>query len=225
MRLPRRTNTRERLITTAAGLFWRQGYAQTGVNEIMQQAQTTSGSFYHFFPTKEDLLLAVVDHVGELLESEVFGPAEEIFGDPFERVLAVVEASREHLVGHEFMLGSPLGTLAAELSESHPAVRRRIKGLFKIWADHIRGYFDEAGDLLPSGIDREALARFVLSTVEGAVLQARVDRDLTAFDATVKELRRHFLFLQQMTGGARDGEALRPPPEKPPAETKDWRAW
>ncbi len=223
--MPRRTNTRERLITTAAGLFWRQGYAQTGVNEIMQQAHTTSGSFYHFFPTKEDLLLAVVDHVGEILEAEVFGPAGEITGDPFERVLAVVEASRKHLVTNDFTLGSPLGSLAAELSESHPAVRRRIKELFSVWVDQIRGYFEEAGDQLPAGVDRDALARFVLSAVEGAILQARVNRDLAAFDATTAELRRHFSFLQQQRTGSASGETHPPPAARQEPQTKDWRAW
>ena len=68
---PRKTTTRERLITTAAELFWRQGYSQTGVNEIIKQAGATSGSFYHFFPTKEDLLLAVVDHVAEIGRAHV----------------------------------------------------------------------------------------------------------------------------------------------------------
>ena len=62
---PRKTTTRERLITTAAELFRRQGYAQTGVNQIIQEANATSGSFYHFFPAKEDLLMAVVDHIAE----------------------------------------------------------------------------------------------------------------------------------------------------------------
>ena len=223
--MPRKTNTRERLITTAAGLFWRQGYAQTGVNEIMQEAQTTSGSFYHFFPTKEDLLLAVVDHVGELLEAEVFGPAGELDGDPFERVFAVVEASRRHLVTNDFMLGSPLGTLAAELSESHPAVRRRIDGLFSVWVERVSGYFDGAGDQMPSGVDHISLARFVLSTVEGAILQTRVSRNLDVFDATVAELQRHFRFLRQLGTTDVSADSHPPPPAPQHTQTQDWRAW
>jgi AcrR family transcriptional regulator len=223
--LPRRTNTRERLITTAAELFRRQGYAQTGVNEIMQQARTTSGSFYHFFPTKEDLLLAVVDHVGELLETEVFGPAEQLTTDPFERVITVAQASGQHLVVHEFTLGSSLGTLAAELSESHPGVRRRIAGLFNKWVNRVRGYFEDAEDRLPVEIDRNALARFVLSAVEGAILQSRVDRNLEAFDATVAELRRHFSFLQQLGDSSEIGETHSRPIQQPHLQTTDWRAW
>ena len=96
--MARRTNTRERLLATAAELFRRQGYAQTGVNEIMQQAKTTSGSFYHFFPTKEDLVLAVVDHIGESLDTEVFATDPESTADPLDRVFTVLQSYREHLV-------------------------------------------------------------------------------------------------------------------------------
>ena len=223
--MPRRTNTRERLVATAEALFRRQGYAQTGVNEIMQQAKTTSGSFYHFFPTKDDLLLAVVDHVAEILETEVFGPAEELTSDPFERIIAVMEASRRHLAAHDFTLGSPLGSLAAEVSESHPAVRRRIAGLFEQWTERVRAYFGEAGDRLPAGVDRDGLARFALSIVEGAILQARVERNFAAFDASIFELQEHFRLLQ-LTGDLGRVRETRPRPATPSsAGTTDWRAW
>ena len=62
-RLGRQTQTRERLVRTAAELFWNQGYAQTGVNQIIQEANATSGSFYHFFKSKQELAMAVIDDI------------------------------------------------------------------------------------------------------------------------------------------------------------------
>ena len=106
---PRKNTTRERLITTAAELFWRQGYAQTGVNEIIQQAKATSGSFYHFFPTKEDLLLAVVNHVAEVFETEVFSSASIETADAAERLFAILENYRRLLVENGFTFASPMG--------------------------------------------------------------------------------------------------------------------
>lgn len=223
--MARQTHTRDRLVQTAGELFWSRGYAQTGVSSIMKRARATSGSFYHFFPTKDDLLLAVVDHVADILETDVFGPSEERTTDPFERILAVMEASRRHLVEHDFSLGSPLGSLAAEISESHPAVRQRIAGLFEQWIDRIRGYFSEAGNRLPAGIDRDGLARFALSILEGAILQARVERNLAAFDASVAELRRHFQLLEQPGAFERRRETPTQPSAQPETTTADWRAW
>jgi AcrR family transcriptional regulator len=223
--LPRRTNTRERLIETAADLFCRQGYAHTGVNEIMQRAKTTSGSFYHFFPTKEDLVLAVVDHIGGTLDTEVFGADLAAVTDPVDRVFAVMDSVRRHLVDNDFALGSPLGTLAAELSASHPQVRERLAELFAGWTDRMQFLLEEAGNRLPADLDRRALAEFILSAVEGATLQARARRSLAPFDATVAELRRH---LGPLEGTRQPTAASETRPRPAPAarrNTADWRAW
>ncbi len=223
--MTRRTNTRERLLATAAELFWRQGYAQTGVNEIMQRAKTTSGSFYHFFPTKEDLVLAVVDHIGESLDAEIFSADLTTAVDPIDRVFAVLEFYRRNLVENDFALGSPLGTLAAELSESHPQVRERLAGLFTGWTDRMQRLLEAAGDRLPADLDRRALAEFILSAIEGAVLQARVRRSPAPFDAAVAELHRHFAVLG---GGGRATVPRAAPPRPTPrarANAADWRAW
>jgi TetR/AcrR family transcriptional repressor of nem operon len=224
-RLPRRTNTRERLIETAADLFCRQGYAHTGVNEIMQRAKTTSGSFYHFFPTKEDLVLAVVDHIGESLDTGVFGADLAAVTDPVERVFAVVDAYRRHLADNDFALGSPLGTLAAELSDSHPQVRERLAELFTRWIDRMEILLEEAGKRLPDDLDRRALAEFILSAVEGAALQARSRRSLAPFDATVAGLRRHLGALASTPRSAAAPETRPRPAPTARSSRADWRAW
>ena len=223
--MPRRTNTRERLIETAADLFCRQGYAHTGVNEIMQRAKTTSGSFYHFFPTKEDLVLAVVDHIGEWLDTGVFSADLAADTDPVDRVFAVVDSYRRRLADSEFALGSPLGTLAAELSDSHPQVRDRLAKLLSRWIDHMEILLEEAGNRLPDSLDRRALAEFILSAVEGAALQARARRSLDPFDATAAGLRRH---LGVLAGTPKPTAAPETRPRPAPAARSsraDWRAW
>jgi len=50
-------STRERLLDAARYLFWERGYTATGMAEILHRAQANAGSFYHFFPSKEALLL------------------------------------------------------------------------------------------------------------------------------------------------------------------------
>jgi len=223
--LPRKTTTRERLIGTAAELFWKQGYAQTGVNEIIQQAQATSGSFYHFFPTKEDLLLAVVDHVAEIFETEVFGPASEAAGNAVERLFAVLERYRQRLLDSGFIFGSPMGSLAAEVSENHPLVHARLVVILAAWTEHIEELLTETGDNLPANLDRGSLARFVVSAMEGAGLQARVTRNLAPFDASVAQLRNYFSLLESPE---RHGEPIPVQARSRPrmqAQAADWRSW
>jgi AcrR family transcriptional regulator len=212
-------------VTAAAELFWRQGYAQTGVNEIIAAAETTSGSFYHFFPAKDDLLLAVVDHASELLDHQVFAVAEQI-EDPVEQVFSVLDASRRHLQVHDLALGSPIGGLVSEVSASHPRVREHLENVFEHWTGRVADMLDRAGDRLAASVDRRTLARFILAAVEGAMLEARVRRSLQPFDDTVAELRHHLGALQTPETSAASSRRSQPrPTPQQPARGADWRAW
>ncbi len=54
-------DTRDRIVTAAYACFMEKGYEQTSVRMILEKAGVTTGSFYHFFPSKEELFEAVVD--------------------------------------------------------------------------------------------------------------------------------------------------------------------
>lgn len=234
---PRKTTTRERLIATAAELFRRQGYAQTGVNQIIQEANATSGSFYHFFSAKEDLLLAVVDHMAAAFEAEVFEPAAERSDDPIEELFAVLALYRRQLADGGMVVGSPMASLSAEVSENHPHVRARLAEVFASWAGRVEGLLAAAGDRLPPGLDRRALAELVVCAVEGAVLGTRLNRSLAPFDATLAQLRSYVGLLDRGSEAAvrlpKVARTVSPRAEVPPAprvhtartETADWRSW
>ena len=77
--------TRARLLDAARYLFWEKGYAATGMAELLERAQANSGSFYHFFASKEALLLAVLEDYLQGLEPVVVQPAFARHRDPVER--------------------------------------------------------------------------------------------------------------------------------------------
>ena len=223
--VPRKTTTRERLITTAAELFRRQGYAQTGVNQIIQEAKATSGSFYHFFPAKEDLLLAVVDHIAEVFEAEILSPAAERFDDPIEEVFAILDLYRQQLNEGGFTFGSPMASLSAEVSENHPKVRTRLAEVFASWTGRIEELLWSAGNRLPPSLDRTALAQLVVCTTEGAVLGTRLIRSLVPFDAAIRELKTYFVLLEDRVEASGVVAAAGRPVSATSPQNADWRSW
>lgn len=184
--------TRERLIEAARELFLKQGYAATGVAQILKQAQAKSGSLYYFFPTKEDLLLAVLEWYKANLWPQVIQPVFDRISDPIERVFGVLDGYRQMLMFTECSQGCPIGNLALELSDSHPAARQLIAENFTGWRDAIRRCFDEAAGRLPEGTDTEQAALFVLTTMEGAVMLAKAYRSLDPYASAVTQLRDYF---------------------------------
>jgi TetR/AcrR family transcriptional repressor of nem operon len=75
-------------------------------------------------------------------------------------------------------------------------VRELLAGNFSGWVSHIRACLDAAGSRLPRSVDTEQLAMFVLTTMEGGVMQARTHRSLSAFDASVASLHDYFARLE-----------------------------
>lgn len=184
--------TRERIVMTARRLFHEQGYAATGMAEILKAAKANSGSLYYYFKSKEELLLAVLDWYLENLMPEVMDPALGATSDPIERIFAVLAGYHEMLEQTACTLGCPIGNLALELGDSRPLVREKIALNFSNWCAVIRRCLDDAADRLPPGVDRERLSRFVLTVLEGGIMQARGHRDVRPYDEAVAQLRDYF---------------------------------
>ena len=186
---PQAPPTAERLVFAAMRLFSEKGYGSTSVADILREAGANSGSLYHAFPTKQDLLVAVLalyrDGIGPML----LEPAWEGVDDPIERVFALLARYRAMLEGSECLYGCPIGSLALELHEPDPPVREMLSLNFDGWVAAIQGCFDAAADRLPRSTDTRALAQFVLTVMEGGVMQSRTHRTLEAFDAGVALLR------------------------------------
>lgn len=187
----------------AMALFAEKGYASTSIADILKHADANSGSLYHFFPAKQDLLLAVLDTYLEGIYPMLLEPVWTEVHDPLERVFALLGRYRQLLAASECSYGCPIGNLALELHEPDPAVRERLAANFDAWSAAVRACLDAAGERLPVDVDRDALARFVLTTMEGGVMQARTHRSLAAFDASVAQLRRYFEFLTEQPRGRR----------------------
>jgi TetR/AcrR family transcriptional repressor of nem operon len=186
------SDTRDKLVEAARNLFWEQGYSATGIAQILKAAGVNSGSLYHFFPTKEDLLLAVLEWYAANLETMVTGPVMNRVTDPIERVFGVLDHYRMLLMATECTRGCPIGNLALELSDHYPAVRELVALNFRQWRDTVKHFLDEAAGRLPEGTDTTALATFVLTTMEGAVMLSRADRALDTYCVAVDQLRDYF---------------------------------
>jgi AcrR family transcriptional regulator len=182
-------STRERLIEAARDLFVTQGYSSTGIAQILKTAGARSGSLYHFFPTKEDLLLAVLDWYRQNIGPALLDPIWQRISDPIERVFGLFDGYRQMLLFTEFRHGCPIGNLALEVCETHPNARALINLNFDLWLEAVGSCFEEAAGRLPDGSDPKELAVFVLTTMEGAVMLARSYRSLDPFDVAITQLR------------------------------------
>lgn len=185
-------DVRTRIVLAAMELFWAKGYNSTSVADILSRTQLNAGSLYHVFPGKQDVLVAVLEFYRDGIRQNLLDPAWEGVSDPVEKVFALLDRYRWMIVETDNTYGCPIGSLALELHEADPAIRELLAVNFTNWSSAIEECLEEAGDRLPAGLDRRALAEFVLTTMEGGVMQARTYRDVAYFDRGVAALRDHF---------------------------------
>jgi len=179
----------------AMALFWEKGYANTSMSDLLTAAKANSGSFYHFFSSKEELLLAVLDRYLALLQPQVLTPAWEGIEDPIERIFALLARYRMLILATDCTYGCPIGRLALEIGPEQAEVHRLLAKNFDGWTAAVAGCLEQAADRLPADIDRERLSGFVLAVMEGGVMLSRSYGSVEPFDRTVGQLREHFRML------------------------------
>jgi TetR/AcrR family transcriptional regulator, transcriptional repressor for nem operon len=189
-------SAREKIVQAAMELFWLKGYNSTSIADLLSRTQLNSGSLYHVFPSKQDVLIGVLEAYRDGIEEMLLGPLWGHEDDPIEKIFALLNGYRTMIVESDCTYGCPIGSLALELHEPDPQVRELLAKNFENWTDAIERCLDAAGRRLPTDTDKRALSQFVLTAMEGGVMQARTYRDVAYFDRAVAQLRAHFELLE-----------------------------
>jgi len=171
--------TRERIVETSAELFRRQGYAATGIKQIVTQAQAPFGSLYHFFPGgKEQLAAESIRASGaiyELLVPAIFDPAPDVVS----AVRAFFAGAAEHVRETDYADACPIATIALEVSSASEPLREACAEVFESWIAAGSARFMAAGLSEPTA--RE-LAIGMFGALEGAFVLARAVRSTEALE-------------------------------------------
>ena len=193
--MPSSLPTRDRLIESARYLFWERGYAGTSMADLLAHAGVNSGSFYHFFESKEALLRAVLEGYIEGLRPIIVNPAFAKTDDPVERIFAILSGYRERILQTGCQYGCPLGRLALEIDPENRPAHKLIAENFQGWIGAVRECVEQMRNRLQNGTDVDGLSTYVLVTMEGGVMLSRSYGSVEPFDRAVQQLRQHFELL------------------------------
>jgi TetR/AcrR family transcriptional regulator, lmrAB and yxaGH operons repressor len=177
--------TRDAFIASTGRLLRRQGYAATGLNEIVGASGAPRGSLYFHFPGgKEQLAAAAMERAGEELRGAI---AAVIASRPraAESLGVLIDGLGTGLAASGFRDGCPIATVTLEAAGASETVRLAAERVFGSWLQTL-----EQG-LKADGLDDEQAARralLVLSAIEGALLLSRARRDLAPLEAVRDEL-------------------------------------
>jgi TetR/AcrR family transcriptional repressor of lmrAB and yxaGH operons len=171
--MPAQPKHRNAIVQSAAALFRRNGYAATGLADIVERSGAPKGSLYHYFPKgKGQIGAAAVASAGELVRRTLSTISQET---PDAAAL-IAEYVRWLVIWMEqsgWRDGCPITTVLLETAAFDETIRETGRAAFAGWVEVVARKL-EAGGLAP---DRAVeLAGFAISALEGSLIQARVEQ-------------------------------------------------
>lgn len=179
--MPRTSAAKDRILDASAELFRRQGYAATGLKQIVAHGGGPIGSLYHYFPDgKENLATEALTRsgrrYGKLIES-VFERTDSAAAG----VRAWFEMAADLLERSDYADGCPIATVALEVANTNEVLRGVCAEVFTSWQAAVVERL--TGEGCEASRARE-LASFALAALEGAFILSRTSRDATPVRST-----------------------------------------
>ncbi|MFK8049834.1 MAG: TetR/AcrR family transcriptional regulator [Halioglobus sp.] len=161
---------KENLVQTAAELFRKQGYAATGLKQILEISGAPKGSLYHYFPEgKESLGAAAVNLAGKAASKTLLGLKEKA-NSPADFVAQYCDQLASWMEASQFRSGCPIATTVLETCPQTTAIQTAGQEAFENWIDIIAQVYRETGC---SNAEARDYAISCIAAIEGALILSR----------------------------------------------------
>ena len=172
------SEVKERILSVGIQLFSKKGYHNVGLNELLKTAEVPKGSFYHYFESKEDFGLQVINTYSSKGIVNFQRALEDKNLSPKSRIIGFYTKMSEHYLNKECREGCLMGNSSNELSDLADSFSHVISQEFNLWQNTLEKCIVEAQDVGEITKDSESrmLASFVLNSWEGALLRMKCEK-------------------------------------------------
>lgn len=194
------TEKKEFVIEKSAELFFRNGYVNTGLNDILKACDIAKGSFYYYFSSKDEVLLKVIDFHKDKIISLFSDTVDDLsifklksfFSKFFENIVIIKNIDNSFFYG-----GSPLGNLNAEISNINNEINHKIKEAYFEIENTISLFLQTLGHVYPKYQSNNVIlySELLLNNLEGTCLKLKriknsspVEEFLMFFDLIIEKM-------------------------------------
>jgi TetR/AcrR family transcriptional repressor of nem operon len=185
--------TRNKLLDAAQELMLTKGYVATSVDEVCQAAGLTKGSFFHYFPGKEDLGIAVAQRFYDLKREAFEAAAYRRLEDPLDRVFGHLDFLIEMVQSPMASKGCLLGTFVQELSQTHPNIRSTCAACLEESIGNLVRDLEQARTrhAPQTTWNARSLAEHLLAVTQGAIILAKARQDTKVIQESLEHFKRY----------------------------------
>ncbi|MEZ5747583.1 MAG: TetR/AcrR family transcriptional regulator [Paracoccaceae bacterium] len=177
-------SARSALLRTGVAILTEKGFSAVGIEEILSTASIPKGSFYHYFDSKDEFGLALIDAYAEYFARKLDRCFQNQDRPPLQRIADFIFDAIEGMARYDFRRGCLIGNLGQEMGVLPERFRARISAVLSDWEARTARCFRAArlAGEIPQDTDCEALAAFFWIGWEGAVLRAKLEGNADALD-------------------------------------------
>lgn len=181
-------DTRTALLNAGMTIMLEKGYNNTGIQEVLNSLGVPKGSFYHYFDSKEDFGLAIIEYFDCGFSSKVLTAFANAELTPLARLRAYYETTRENLSANDCRKGCLIGNLSQEMADQSETLRHALCDVMAKWRDLFATCIAEGqatGEISPN-FPPDRMAELLLSSWEGAVMRAKTTKNIEPIDVFIE---------------------------------------
>jgi len=188
--MPKGQKTRARIIAEAASLFNRRGFEGGSLSELMEATGLEKGGIYRHFSSKEELAAEAFDYAWKVVLDTRMHDLDRIPNsvDKLKQFIANFIDRRPSVAG-----GCPLLNTAIDADDGNPVLRERARKGLHEWRDRLSSIVDSGikrGEIR-RGVNAKEAATLIISSLEGALVIGRLERNRAALVAAQSHLERY----------------------------------
>jgi len=184
---------REHILDIACNLFHEKGFNGVSVDDVALAAGIKKPNLFHYFPSKQELGLAVFDYAAKAYKESVVLQFAEPGVDPIEAVASLFSRTSDTMKANNCSHGCFIGNLAQAMSDQNEVMRERLAEYFSSWTRQLSGLFDraKASGYFNAEFEPESSAEAVVSIYEGALLCCKARRQVSCLDSASAMVRKY----------------------------------
>ena len=184
--------TRERLIRHGTAILTEKGFSSTGLEEFLKEASVPKGSFYHYFKSKDEFGLAVIENYGTYFATKLDKWLLDSSRKPLDCLDDFIQDAKRGLEKYRYRRGCLIGNLGQEMGTLDEKFRAPLEDVFKDWQKRIATCLERARDYgdIPEDLDCEQIAAFFWIGWEGAILRSKLVQSSEPLDLFTRQFFR-----------------------------------
>jgi len=179
-----RQDTRTALLEAGMDIMVEKGYTNTGIQEVLVSIGVPKGSFYHYFDSKEDFAVQIIQHFDSTYSANLLRTLRNPDAKPLARLKIYCEIGKEKILANECKRGCLIGNLSQEMAGQSEVLRESLSHVMGKWRDLFAACIEEgqkAGEIR-SDAPAHDLAEVFLASWEGAVMRAKTTKCCSPID-------------------------------------------